>query len=243
MKLDKFSQVYAITLNMVDRNDQLTPLTILDLFQDVAGRAVLPTSIEYHRMKERGLLWIITRTKIEIVNRCFNFGDDVIVTTWANPFEKFSSMRHEVVTTTKGEVIARGKFKWAVISTENRKLVSLDTLLEGDDIFDEEDALPGPLMAISVDESKLDHEYHFKVEPDVIDHNGHMNNTKYFAKVLDATGHEYDEVITSVETNYLKELSLGEEATIKWGKEENKITAVFILDGEIVTRILIKIGE
>ncbi len=243
MKLDKYQERYTITLNMVDEYDQLTPITLLDLFQDVAGRAVLPTRIEYHRMKETGLLWIITRTKMVVDNKCFRFGDDVIVTTWANRFEKFSSMRHGIITTTDGKVLARAKFKWAVIDMNTRKLVSLDTLLEGDDIFEEEDVIPGSLMAIPVDENAFTNEYTFKVTPDLIDHNGHMNNTKYVAKVLDATEHAYDSKVISTETNYLKELSVGEKVTIKYYIKDNEITSEFTCNGESTTRILIKIGE
>ncbi len=243
MDYSSYVKEYTVTLNMLDEYDRLTPLAILDLFQDIAGKHCDGTSVSYRNMYDNGLLWIITRTRYDVVSNNLRYGDDVTVTTWANTFEKFSDYRHYLIKNKDGEVLVRGKFKWAGVSKETRKLSPLDDLVSHSDTFNDEQAIEDPLLVIPTNEEELDQEYKFTVLFTHLDHNGHMNNTRYVEELLKAVNFTHKEQVISLETNYLKEMNLGEEITIKYHVYPDSVTAIFKSEDEIKTRMKLKFSK
>ncbi len=237
MDYSHFDKEYTVTLNMIDEYDHLTPVAILDLFQDIAGKHCDGTRVSYQNMYDNGLIWIITRTKFVVESNNLRYGDDVTVTTWANTFEKFSDYRQYLIKNKDGEILVRGKFKWAVLDRETRKLYPLDELVSTEDKFNDEQAIEEPLLAINAKEEELDQEYTFKVLFSHLDHNGHMNNTKYVEELLNAINFTNKERVISLETNYLKEMNLGDTVTIKFHIYDGYVNAFFVSNEEIKTRI------
>ncbi|MCD8195444.1 MAG: thioesterase [Coprobacillus sp.] len=241
MHWEKFKKVYPVTINSVDLYDRLTPTTILDYLQDASVKNVDGTDIDFLSMKSKGLLWIITRTRYDILSFDAKFGDEVIVTTWPNKNDKFSINRNYTVEKTDGTPILIGKFKWAVIDMNTRKLYPLDEVFGEDDTFEEDEIIEGQLMGLQIDESTLNHQYHFKVGYNHIDHNGHMNNTRYLYELMDALDLDSKHVILSCEANYMKELSKDEEITIKYSYTDEKVEAIFYGDDGEKTKIRLKL--
>ncbi len=243
MKYEKFKKVYPVTINSVDLYDRLTPTTILDYLQDASVKNVDGSDLDFLHMKARGLLWIITRTRYDVLSFDAKFGDEVIVTTWCNKNDLLSINRNYTVEKADGTPILIGKFKWAVIDMRTRKLVPLTEVFNKDDEFIDEEIIPGPLMGLQIDEKSLDKEYKFKVSYNHIDHNGHMNNTRYLYVLLDALNLEEKYKIVSCEANYMQELNKDEEITIKYSFDGKIVNAIFYGENGITTKIRLTIQE
>ena len=163
---------------------------------------------------DRGLLWIITRQLVEI-DEMPAYDDEITVRSWQGDmqhvfFPRFYEIERD------GRVLVRGQALWMLIEEETRSMV----MPEDYDIF-----IPGrpgsddmmlPSVVIPKDAGALE-SIPLVTRFSQVDINGHMNNTRYFDIIDDALwgGGETVRIPRSVLANYLSELRLGDEFTLK----------------------------
>lgn len=243
MKYVPFKKHYPLTLNMFDAYDRITPTAILDILQDISIKDVGHSSLSFEKMLEKDALWVLTRTRYDVVAMPSDTNLDLEVCTWPNQYDKFHCFRNYYIYDGLGKLIIKAKFKWAVINVKTRKIMSLSDFYSNDIEYPEEVAIEEPLLALPIDETELDKEYSFLVTFSHLDHNKHMNNTKYLEELSNAIQLDQNYQIVSFQANYLHEINFGSVIKIKYNICENCVKAIFFHENIATTKILLKLEK
>ena len=197
--------------------DMTRRLRMSDLFRLLEEASIAHTEelgCTRDKTLDRGLLWIITRQLVEI-DEMPAYDDTIIVRSWQGDmqhvfFPRFYEIERD------GRVLVRGQALWMLIEEATRSMV----MPEDYDIF-----IPGrpdagdmmlPAIAIPKD-AEASESIPLVTRFSQVDINGHMNNTRYFDIIDDALwgGGDTVRIPRSVLANYLSELRLGDEFTLR----------------------------
>ncbi len=176
-----FRTFYTLTDLHVDRYDKLKLSTLLFFAQEAAGTHCLSLEADYDTLASRHLAWVITRNRVQIT-RLPQKGETITLETWPMPTTKVAYPRSTVAYDESGREVFRAIALWALMDTENRKLVlpaksglTFQGTLRGGEL-----ALPGGLMPRTMVDACSR-----QVCYTDLDRNGHMNNTRYMDWVQD----------------------------------------------------------
>lgn len=208
-----------------DIYDRILPAAVLAAFQDIAGEHAKTLGVGYEEMLAGNMIWVLVRSRYEIFhNPTVDTG--YRLSTWPLPKEGVSFKRDFLLTDQGGEVMIKGTSVWAVTNFITRRLVrARDVDYRGESYWPEQNYRDG-LTALPADDfSDLSPVFSHQVRFTDLDHNHHMNNTKYAGLILDACCPEADQVLTDLEINYLLECQLGDVIDI-YRHETQSYTAV-----------------
>ena len=238
-----YEKDYQLTTNDINVYGDITPSATLNILQDISSEDAFNLGCDFLTSISKDAIWVLSRSLHKISPEKFYPYMKIKAYTWPNKNEKFSVIRNYILKDEKtDEIILKGKFKWSVISYSKRRILPTNTLVDEDILYPSEVALTDAIDMIQIDENLLNNEYKFIVSFSMLDQNGHMNNTKYLEQLLNACPLEKDEKITSLLSNYLKELPYKHLITIKYLKNENEIIGYFYLeDNSIATKIKLTI--
>ena len=201
---------------------KITPTSVLDLFQTVAGEHAYELGCGFDTLFPRNLLWVLVRTKYQIIRQPEMY-QTVRVKTWPLAPSRVGFQREYLMENEQGDALIKGSSDWVIIHSEQRKIVptadiypAMEHLTEKS--FDERlKKLPD---FEATDEG-------FAVYPrfSALDMNGHVNNTKYASYVLDALEPSEEDEIISLQIDYRHEVKLGDNIKIYTHKEGNTTLA------------------
>ena len=188
-----------------DANDNLSPKSILSIFQDVAARHADDIGVGFKIMVEKNLYWVLSRVKFDVL-KMPKPTQTVIVQTWPHEKGRIDFDRDMKILSEDGEILIIATSKWCVIDTQTRKLqrtenvsyigeICLDKNYE--DRFDK----------ITIPDTEPVLAFSYSVKFSDLDHNKHMNNTNYANLVLNAVSNKE---IRHFEINFLNECLLGD---------------------------------
>ena len=192
-----------------DANDNLSPKSILSIFQDVAARHADDIGVGVKTMIEKNLYWVLSRVKFDIL-KMPKPTQTVIVQTWPHEKGRIDFDRDMKILSEDGEFLIIATSKWCVIDTVARKLQRTDNVdyigeicpdKNYEDRFDK--------ISVAAEDKQLS--FIHKVKFSDLDHNGHMNNTNYATLVLNAVSNK---IIKHFEINFINECLLDDEIVI-----------------------------
>ncbi len=211
----RFSRDMSPLAGSFDANDVLRPASVLDIFQDAAARHAELLGCGYLNMLNKNRLWVLLRNHYEVVKYPY-YTQDLTVSTWPRK-GRLDFDRSYLLTDKDGNVLIKGISKWCVLDATTRRLVK-DTLVEYPGDCPEELACePAVKLALQQGEKCT----RFVAGISDLDHNGHMNNTRY-ADILQNCLDKKDR-IAQLDFNYLHELSLGDEVEIFVKRDNDEI--------------------
>ena len=211
-----FSRDISPLAGSFDVNDRLRPASVLDIFQDAAARHAELLGCGYLEMLKKNRLWVLLRNHYQVVKYPY-YTQELKVSTWPRQ-GRLDFDRSYLLTDEKGEVLIKGISKWCVIDATARRLVK-DTGVEYPGVCPEELACE-PAKKLVLPEGG-EHLCSFTVGLSDLDHNGHMNNTRY-ADILQNCLKK-DECITELDFNYQHEVSLNDRVEIYQKREQDKL--------------------
>lgn len=208
MSLLKYEQDLCLRTNDFDTYDRLKTEAVLEIFQDIAGEHANMLGIGFKASFEKGFYWILVRNKIEILKNPIPL-TKLKLATWPHPKGRVDCNREYALYDLNGDIIARGLSKWVIISTETRRLMRTDkiTYANDDDTYPE-NYYTDIAKVIVPDFSLFNKVLSHAVTKNDIDHNGHMNNSKYAALIFNTIQDDY--FITSLEIEYVHEVKYKE---------------------------------
>ena len=200
---------YTLRESDFDCYDHIKASAILDLFQTVAAEHVTLNGGGFADMLARGLAWVVTKIKFEVFSP-LRASEKVVVKTVPHAKKLIDYTRDYYVVNSRGETVVKGTSQWVLIDFETRKIARSDFEFDGE--FSDEYAYPNErLKKISaIAEPEL---CRYEVKRADLDHNGHVNNTRYLDMVFDAEP-DPSLPIRSVAINYAEEVRNGETLTI-----------------------------
>ena len=174
------SEVRAMP-SMCDRNSLMSIPAMLDMFQDAAGIHAGSVGIGALALEERGLFWIVSKTRLRI-NRRPQVQELLESVTWIQPAERVSCERDWALMK-DGEQLAYVRSIWAALRREDfRPGHMADFYPDSDFSIAPPDDVPFTRMGKNFDDAELLGEY--RIRSVDIDRGGHMNNVNYVRAML-----------------------------------------------------------
>lgn len=236
----KYIKQYVITQNMLDEYDRVTPEAICDIFQDAATRHADILGESFQKINQKGLLWVLLRNKFKIINT-ISFDDTITCETWTHDLTKFDIDRDYILYNGEGKVMAIGSSKWVFIDLKRRMLAPMSKNYIGDEIFLKESNFEGKFTHLDKFQIPLDERFIFTVNKSDLDHNGHMNNTRYLRYVLDAIKLGKDEVISYCQIDFIKETKYLEQCDVHFAKENKNIYVEIYSYNDLRCRVVLSL--
>lgn len=234
-----YEKEYLLRVSDFDKNDDLKPTAILDMFQSVAEEHARILNIGYEELLAKNCVWVLLRTKYDVLKNVRFGTEKVIVKTWPLPKGKADYDRDYAIYSADGELLIKGSSKWCVINYATRRLVfgANVSYPEGDEICPIVNYAEG---LKKIPDFSLDGAMVFKgyAGDSAVDHNGHVNNVKYCEFILDALSLAYGEKIKAFEINYLNEIPLGEYAIYYITNGKNRLIKGFSNEKESFRAVL-----
>lgn len=179
----------------------------------------------YEDMLAHGIMWVVTRYQL-FLERWPEKGERVLVRTWPGDTRHGMYLRHYQVLDREDRLLLRGCGLWAVVDRESRKMlqpaqsgVLISAVLTG-----QEGRMPQAPHRREA-EQRAD----YRVPPEVLDGNGHMNNTCYFdlaQRLLELDPGNLREI----RAEFAAEGRLGDLLCLSWSKSGESA----VLSGESV---------
>ncbi len=204
----------------VDWKDQITPASIFDLFQDIAGLHAGEIGVGYPYMKDHDMAWVVLYQQYEIL-KMPPYLEDVLLITWPKPKGKLEFEREYEMRSLEGELLVRGISNWVVIGLEKRNLIRADRVeFNGEYVLTTSFPEKQP-RKLSLDDSKCSEFFTHRVNYGDLDHNGHMNNASYLKVIFDACPFKTEtNYFKKVEIAYIKEAKLNDFLEIGYYRNE-----------------------
>ena len=184
------------------------------MLQDLSGDACVSSHVTGADLALKGLMWVVVRYEI-LMNRNLIHGESLNLRTWASPVRHRMSQRNYVAEDQDGNCVFSGSGVWAVADRKNRNMVDPDRygVMLNTEVTGSELPRPVSPQKIPFQESRS-----YVVQADVLDINGHMNNTKYF-DVIQTSALDLDpHAIKTIRAVFMNEAREGDCLTVRWGQ-------------------------
>lgn len=174
-------------------------------------------------MEAKGVMWVITRHGVQVLRWPFP-GEELLLRTWPGPTRHGMCPRYYRAESPAGELLVTGCAVWSVVDRSTRKMVSpaehgieIEPLVTG-----LEAPRPGAPARLPADSSA-----DYLVTREVLDENGHMNNTRYY-DLAEACLGTRGLPLRAALVEYSAEAREGDTLRLSWGREGK----LFCLYGE-----------
>lgn len=211
-----YRKTYQITTNMLDCHDCLKMSTLLDVAQEVAGDHAEELGCGFETMIKQDLIWVIVRNYVEIIKKPINFKEIEVVTYPLKP--RFVEFNRETEFYHDGELFAVSRSTWMVINIKDFSVKAPDFFKDFDDDLGYFKRRIRKLPVI--DKSQLQKVKEVDVLYSMLDHNGHMNNTKYVDFYLDIFRPEFS--VKTLQIEYIKQSFLDDKLSLYIKENEGK---------------------
>lgn len=182
MDVMKKEMSFFVQTSSVDINDYIKPACVFDYFQDIAGIHAKEIGVSYETLKEQNLAWVILYESYEIINMP-PYLDNVLVKTWPKPKGRLEFEREYFMESLDGKALIKGISNWVVIDLNTRSLVRTDRINYNGQYYNYTNYNEKTKRKIGLDYSKCTDYFDTVVTYDDLDHNGHMNNTRYLTHI------------------------------------------------------------
>ena len=211
-----YRKTYQITTNMLDCHDCLKMSTLLDVAQEIAGDHAEELGCGFETMIKQDLIWVIVRNYVEIIKKPINFKEIEVVTYPLKP--RFVEFNRETEFYHDGELFAVSRSTWMVINIKDFSVKAPDFFKDFDDDLGYFKRRIRKLPVI--EKSQLQKVKEADVLYSMLDHNGHMNNTKYVDFYLDIFRPEFS--VKTLQIEYIKQSFLDDKLSLYIKENEGK---------------------
>ena len=211
-----YRKTYQITTNMLDCHDCLKMSTLLDVAQEVAGDHAEELGCGFETMIKQDLIWVIVRNYVEIIKKPINFKEIEVITYPLKP--RFVEFNRETEFYHDGELFAVSRSTWMVINIKDFSVKAPDFFKDFDDDLGYFKRRIRKLPVI--EKSQLQKVKEVDVLYSMLDHNGHMNNTKYVDFYLDIFRPEFS--VKTLQIEYIKQSFLDDKLSLYIKENEGK---------------------
>lgn len=215
----ELTRPYQLRTSDFDRFGRIQPAAVLDIFQDVASIQAEDIGIGFDDMQAQGVFWAIVRAKYEVLRQPI-VHSTVLVRTWPHSPSRFAFQRDYSMADESGDFLVKGSSEWVLMDVASRKLAPVLEHYSGPRDFCEDRAFPRKLRKIhdlTEEDEAVQSERLIVPGASDIDVNGHVNNARYAAYVLDALdelGLAPSESVRTFQMDFRHEVRAGEKLRV-----------------------------
>ena len=232
-RLATYEESFRLRISDYDCNDKITPVTILDLAQDVAGKHADILNIGYEEFIKNNNIWVLIRTRLEMFSYPLLYST-LKVKTWPRVKGRVDFDRDTLITDENDNIVCKLQSKWVVINYVNRNIVLPRNINYPIVDFCEDKNFDTPFNKIDdFDISNLN-PIHICTRFNDLDHNGHVNNIKYVQYIMNELKLEKNIFVKTLEIDYIHELKAYEEFDLYIKKTDDLILTKGVSNGKDV---------
>jgi len=195
----------------LDSNDNIFPSSILQLFQDVAGEHADILNIGYKDFLKNNWIWVLDKIKYTILVPKIELSK-IIIKTWPLQPRLLEYNREFLITDINNTPLIKGSSRWCVLSIDTRKLVRTSTLPQiNGEYLNEKNYADGFDILKPISKDEMIFSFKRKLLFTDLDHNKHVNNTKYSAFAIDSIPNIENSAIKDLQISFLKECMINQE--------------------------------
>jgi acyl-ACP thioesterase len=190
----------------VDRNNRLSPASLFNYFQEVAGNHATELGVGKDALLRGNQAWILSRMTTLLYRRP-GWGETITVRTWPRGTEKLFAIRDYDIIDGLGSTIAQGRSAWLLVDVEKLRPLRPQSLTENLPTNTDMPALTDGARALT-ERPELKAAGTRTAAYSDIDYNGHVNNARYIQWIQDML----DEAVLDtanhfrLDINYLAEI-------------------------------------
>ena len=202
------------------------------LMQKISGDHSTLLGYSEEKMEELGVMWVIIRHGVQVL-RWPAPGEKILARTWPGPTRHGMCPRFYRLESGTGELLVTGCAVWSVVDRVSRKMVI--PAARGVEIPPQVTGLearrPAAPVRLETKESRI-----YTVPRQVLDENGHMNNTRYYDLAEHVMGTEGRKLSDAL-VEYAAEAREGDRLCLDWGEQEGLFCIAGEIDGSPAFRI------
>ena len=212
-----YSKSFNLRTSDFDRYRKITPASVLDLFQTVAGGHAASLGCGFESLFARQLLWVLVRTKYQVIRQPQMY-QTVTVKTWPLAPSRIGFQREYLMEDGQGNPLIKASSDWVIIHSEQRKIVSVGDIYPDMEYLNQK-SFDERLKKLPDFEAVGEG---FAVCPafSQLDMNGHVNNTKYANYAIDALEPNGENEINAFQIDYRHEVQKGDKLNLYTKKED-----------------------
>ncbi|MCQ2143544.1 MAG: thioesterase [Bacteroidales bacterium] len=188
MESRKLAHKTVVPCYMTDRYNRLTPMSVMDFFQDVAGDHANRFGFGHFDLIPDRLVWIISRMGFVVLKTPI-WQQEVEIETWHKGSEDGLFYRREFVIrdAASGDDLVRGTSGWLLLNIDDRQLVRSSPLCNRPETICSENVLEEPAPRLRIPRGvEAELAFEIEVHSGDIDRNFHTNNAKYGKWAMEA---------------------------------------------------------
>ena len=213
-----------------DKYDRIKMHSILDAFQDLAWDHAEELNIGYSLMKEKKLIWVLVSQEVRIVGNV-PYGKEVTLRTWPAEKGRADFIRYYEIETECGDSVVEAISKWVVVNYETRRIERASEVNYEGELYPKRPIENINKLKISIPHTKKFIKS-YKVLNDDIDHNGHMNNARYFDMIYELNTIN-DKKIKTIEISFVSEAHYNDIIHIGYYHIDNSHNFIGYVNNEI----------
>ncbi|MCY6485294.1 thioesterase [Clostridium aestuarii] len=219
---------YEIHYYEVDYKNRALITSLIDYFGDIAIHQSETLNIGMDYLKENNIAWILYKWDIK-VKRYPKFREKIKIGTQPYGIKKFYAYRNFYILSEDGEKIVTADSVWMLIDTVKRKPIKINGFLKNTfGLTDDDNKILKIHKLNKID--KIDNEVDFRIRYSDIDTNGHVNNEKYAAWLIESVPLDIvlNHTLENIKITYRKETKYGETIKVltKINHEDDKIVCI-----------------
>lgn len=205
-----------------DQGGLMSLPAIARYLQEAAWHSAEDLGFGYSNAKKRGQFWVLVRQHIQ-VRRFPAWSEKLVVETWPRDVDGLWAFRDYRLLDDQGELVCGVTSSWMIIDINTHRPQKPEIVFDALPYRLNERAVPADAPKISWDGgwNKVDER---KVRFSDLDHNGHVNNSKYIEWALDALwGHSGKTGYSDLVVNYIAEARDGQHIAIELGRDAGTV--------------------
>lgn len=222
MPSEIYSKTVQLNFTQCYANGALKYSELSNLLQLTASEHAELLGFGYREMARNFQSWVLSRVRIEI-EELPKFLQEITIQTWIQDFLGNRSVRNFEVYLNERKIISATTY-WAVFNIKERKSENLTAKVDPNVILHEKTSTRIPFQRVEIQRSYQRQTRYIPKLSD-LDIVYHVNNVKYTDWCLDQLSESivFKETFKSMDLNYIKELTLGQEVDIRYIVEDNQI--------------------
>ncbi len=204
----RFKKDFLIHYYEVDKNQNATPISILNYLEDAAVSHSEAVGLGIKQLQADGVAWVLTRWQLKM-DRYPKWNEQIQVQTWPSSFVRFYATREFSISDSAGIEIGRASSLWVFLHIAKKRPLRIPDSFQGDYGLDAAKALV--VQNSELPEVESDDFQEFMVRRSDIDSNNHVNNTRYVEWILETVPHAVNEIceLGYLEIAYKQETGYG----------------------------------
>lgn len=205
---------FLVQNNEVDKYNNIYPEIILSYLQDTAMEQSENIGVGLEFLIKENLNWILIRYHVQIL-KYPQYNEKIRVLTHAVGFNKMFAYRDFKVQNEEGEVLVTAGTQWLLVDATSHTMLKIDDQFYKAYGVSREDKVPNKYEKLLSPKKNMITKKLRAGKAD-IDFNGHVNNTRYIAWILDNVPEEIlcDYELKEFDIIYKKEVLNGQQISV-----------------------------